>query len=796
MDEPNDIKTNEQLQQRIAEAKKKAFEKESQRLDTEITKRANELVNNLIAKSENELQQKLQQAKLDRQHEEASLKKMEEEYITKIDEIIKKNIEDRRAKEEALRIKLSEERKRQEEIARQKAEEEERLRREEAERIRAEEKQRRIEEEKHLEEIARKRLEEESIKQEEEKQERIRTFIANARSFYESGDLEYALVEIAKALVNDPTNSEALELDSLIKKAKESVLPEEPMKVEEIPRPKTKEKQIVSPPVIPKKKKIPLPTAIVIITALIIITTVVVIQITRQIFKFPKTLAVINLTSNSNNLEENIIGSSIAEEISEKFTSISPKAVMNYSSVYNITKHTSLPEREIFRLGFSYILTGKINRDGDLYTFDLKIIDSVNNILWSTQIIKQPSGFADIPGEITKRLIKLFDIPIPEGETNLKISRTSTKPDAYFFYLRGLELLHRRTPESLSNAYELFLQSIQEDPKFAEGLASAADVLAIKLERGLSRGDSVFIKAKHLADASITANPQITRGYIALSKILAYEKNYTLALRYLDSAATLSPYNSNIDFERGKILLKIGKYNDALDAFHHSFKLNPRDIELLQTYANAYQLIGLPKQAMQYHELATKYAQDSLGYLSATVSDAILVDPELRLTQNQRILNACKQRITYFPDDYITLYNYGRLKQLMGHIDADDILSYLEKVLQDKVNKNPKDANALSFLALTLTRLGRFNEASALAEKFINIDPMNADFKYRVARIYSIQMYSQRTKEFDDQKKEEAVRYLRQAIALNYRIDELVNADFYNMFQRPEYATIIRDQIR
>jgi len=796
VDEPNNIKTNEQLQQRIAEAKKRAFERESQRLDIEITKRANELVNNLIAKSERDFQQKLQQAKLEQQNEETSLKKIEEEYIIKIDAIIKKRIEERRAKEEALRIKLEEERKRQEEIARQKAEEEERLRREEAERIRAEEERKRIEEEKRLEEIARKRREEEIKRQEEEKQERIRTLIANARSFYESGDLEYALVEIAKALVNDPTNSEALELESIIKKAKETVVQEEPIKVEEKPKPKTKEKQIVSPPVIPKKKKIPLPTAIVIITALIIITTVVVVQITRQIFKFPKTFAVINLTSTSNSLEENIIGSSIAEEISDKFTSISPKAVMNYSSVYNITKHTSLPEREIFRLGFSYILTGKINRNGDLYTFDLKIIDSVNNILWSTQITKQPSGFADIPGEITQRLIKVLDIPIPEGETNLKISRTSTNPDAYFFYLRGLELLHRRTPESLTNAYELFLQSIQQDPKFAEGLASAADVLITKLEKGLSRGDSVFIQAKHLAEASIAANPQITRGYIALSRILAYEKNYTQALRYLDSAAGLSPHNSYIDFERGKILTKIGKYNEALDAFHHSFKLNPRDLELLQTFANAYQLIGLPKQGMQYHELATKYAQDSLGYLSTTVSDAILVDPELRLTQNQRILNACKQRITYFPDDYVTLYNYGRLKQLMGHIDADDILSNLEKVLQDKIHKNPRDVNALSYLALTLTRLGRFNEASALAEKFINIEPMNADLMYRVARIYSIQMYSQKTKKYDDQKKEEAIRYLRQAIALNYRIDELVNADFYNMFQRPEYASIIQEPLR
>ncbi|MBI4810237.1 MAG: hypothetical protein HY800_02090, partial [Ignavibacteriales bacterium] len=777
MDESSDIKLTEDLQWRIAEAKQRSFAKESQRLDLEITNRAQELVKSLQTKTEKEFQQKLQQIELERKNEESSLKRMEEEVCNKIEAIIKTRIDARRVEEEAARLKLEEERQRQEELARQRAEEEERKRKEEIDRLKAEEERRRLEneirrqeeqrrlreeeehnrleDERRRQELALKQREDEIKRQEEERQERIRTLLTNAITLYDEGDLEHALVEVAKALVNDPINQEALELETKIKEAQGLPALEGIEIGVEKPRPKQKKRPSTGRPIKPEKKRIPLPIALGAIILSMIIGTIVIVQLTKHVFKFPKTIAVIPWISSANNLEENIIGSSVAEEVTSKFASMSPSAVLDYTSAYKLAQNKPNPDLEIFRLGFSYILKGYISRSGENYTFDLKIVDSLDNVAWTGQITKPPTGFADLPGEIAQRLIKAFDISMPPGETNLKISRTSTNPDAYLFYLRGIELIHRKTPESLSNAYELLLQSIQQDPKFAEGLAAAANVLASKLEQGLSRGDSVVIQAKHLAEAAITANPQLDRGYFALGRTLAYDKNYTLALANFDSATVLAPHNSDNFLEIGKVYLKIGNYNEAFDALNKSFKLNPCDPALLQTYANAFQLIGVPSESMPYHEIAITFAIDSLLYISGPVSNAILVDPDLRLTQNQRVLSACERRTTFYPKDYVSLYNFARLKQVMGYIDADHILSKLELLLQNEIRQNPKNFNASAYLALTLTRLGKFTEAIALSERLAAFDPTNAEVKYKIAQMYSIQMYSQKEKQLNKKKKAE-----------------------------------------
>ena len=59
--------------------------------------------------------------------------------------------------------------------------------------------------------------------------------------------------------------------------------------------------------------------------------------------------------------------------------------------------------------------------------------------------------------------------------------------------------------------------------------------------------------------------------------------------------------------------------------------------------------------------------------------------------------------------------------------------------------------------------------------------------------MYSLQMYSGKKKEIDPNKKEEAVQALKQALAIHYRFDQLINADFFNFRDIPEYQSLIEE---
>jgi hypothetical protein len=98
------------------------------------------------------------------------------------------------------------------------------------------------------------------------------------------------------------------------------------------------------------------------------------------------------------------------------------------------------------------------------------------------------------------------------------------------------------------------------------------------------------------------------------------------------------------------------------------------------------------------------------------------------------------------------------------------------------------------YLALTLTRLGKFPEATTWGRKGVEMNPTDSNLKYRLAQMYALQMYSSQRKKTDEKKKEDAVKALKEALALNYRLDELTNADFYNMYEHGDFHRVIVDR--
>jgi tetratricopeptide (TPR) repeat protein/TolB-like protein len=776
----------EEAKRQAEELKQKTIEEEVKRIDAEIGNRAQELLQSLRTKEDKYFREQLERAQSERQNEEGTLRTFEEEHKRKLASMIQKKSEERRMEIERRRKETEEqERTRAEELARVKVEEE-RLNREIERRLKEEDDQRRRGE-------MQKRIAEEQQRQEEERQERITALIHNARELFNAGNYELARVEIAKALVNDSTNTIALELESSIKEAQgiKSELPAEEA------TPILEEKKYTvkksSGPVIAEKMRSPKPLVWGIITGLIIIGIITVIVMRRQPIHLPANIAVFPLTSTVGSIEETVIGSSLAEEISTRLTSVKPLHVFGYSSSYNLFHHAAQPERTAFRLGNMYLLNGTIARgDNNVVNVGLKLFDSLGSVLWSGQFQKPISELSDIPTEVSNQLVETFSLDPADAEGIVNYKKTNTHSDSYLFYLRGLELLHRRTAESFSNAYQLFIEAAQQNPKFSEALAAAANVQALRMENGWIRGDSILIQGQHLAQASINANPFYGGGYIALARFQSMKKEFQPALISLDSAMARYPNNAESYIERGKILFRMGKYPDAFEQFQTANTLDGANPEILNITASAYQVFGSNKQALRYHEMALKFTNDSLRYLVIPFANTILGDPELRFALNNRVIAACFRLINSNEQDFATLYYIARLRQISGDSDAVSMLTQTEKTLQGILREDPKNIPALMYLALTLTRLGRFSEATLIAERALTIDPSDDIIYYRLAQIYSLQMYSQREQKLDEKKKAEAIKYLKSALSMNYRFDELTSADFYNMFQQPEFHSVIQ----
>ena len=802
MPELDETKRTEELRRRADDAKRVALEAELQRIDHDTDRRGRELFQAHQVEMEREHSRILLDAQERRRKEEKLLKVQEQEVLRDLDAARQKRMEARRAAEA--------ERKRQDELARKKAEEEKRrLKKEESARRKADAERRRQEEVRRLKEEKKKRnqeaeerrrelvqrLKEEEIQKREEREERITELLENAETFYAEGESKHAAAEVAKALAIDPDRPEAKELARRIKEGKD----QQEVRLGEVKKtPKAKNalaKSIKVASVV--KRRFPVRFLIPAAAAVLVIAVVVLNQWKKEPFRPSLNFAVLPWTSPANSPEDNMVGTALAAEVAERFAMLKPMTVMGFRSAYGLSRYASDPSQAVYGLGYPFALEGVVSQSGQLLTINIRLVDSLGGVAWSHGYQRDMASIASLPSEIALEVISSLQHD-PDLDTRAVTAHSnSINAAAYIAYLHGVDMLYRSTPESADNALVFFQDAIRGEGSFPEAQAAAASVMMLQYERGWDTSDTLLQKAERYARSGISANNSIGDGYCALGNVYAQSRKYNSALKEFESALSRQPNKAAVYVSKAKVLLKMGKHTEALDALARAFTLDPRNPEVLQTLALAYQLKGKPRQGIWYHETALQFVQDSTSYILGPYADAIELDPDLSLSRGGRVTSASEHLLAQNPDDYVTGYRFSRLQQVTGNFgEAALRLGKIENTLRTTLQHDPKNVSALTYLALTLTRSGKFPEATAIAQRVSEIGKNNPEVRYRIAQMYSLQMYSQKDKKIDEAKKSEAVKALRSALALSYRLDELGNADFYNMYEQPEFLSIIQEPIQ
>ena|GEM_PF-1716036 len=779
-----------------AEAHRKADEKR-QRFEEEARNRADE------ERHRQEEQLRLQREEFQRKEEE---RRRQEEQRRIEAEQHRKEAEDKHRREEEEQRRLAEEQRVREEAERRKRqEEEERLRKEEELRLQLEEQQRQEDEatRRRAEELQRQR-EEQIRKEKAEKQARIQELVAQGQALYSSGEFKAALVEVAKALVNDPNHRGALKLEAAIKEQLEIVepkseAPSEPLsesQPSEPKRPKKKQRANLPPKfesVRPRKRdysKYFMPAAII---AVISIAAVLFFHFKDQMFPRNISFAIVPWSSTANIPEETILGSSLSEEVARQFERQKKSVMMGFASSYGISQTMTDPVRAIMTLGYPYVLQGSVTKSAGGYNISVRLVDSVGSVYWAQSFIKSEASLPDLPTEIATQLAKSIGLSTSKEGVGSFSGRTTSNSSAYLIYLRALELMHRQTKESTRNAAALFKQAIELDENFAAALAAASTALVTLSEEGWDESDSVLTQATNYAEKAIRWNSSSAAAYVALGRILSIQKDYKSAFDKVQTGLRNAPGNSDLHLQKAKTLMIWGKMKEAIDELTAAYELNPRDPHLLRMFGYAYQISGAPQQATWYHQSAAFFVSDSTAYIVGPLADALMVDPSFSIRESRRVADAFERRLLADPRSYLDMYRYARMLQITGkHLEGSAMLDRTEKVLRAELQAHPKNTDALIHLGLTLTRLGKFAEATALARKAGELEKNNPMIKYKMAQMLSLQMYSAQKKKTDEKKKEEALVALRDAVRLSYNFDELANADFFNMYQEPEYRTAIQ----
>lgn len=243
-------------------------------------------------------------------------------------------------------------------------------------------------------------------------------------------------------------------------------------------------------------------------------------------------------------------------------------------------KNQNLTIREIAdTLHVAHVLEGSVRRIEDRARITVQLIEAETDAtLWAESFNRELVDLFEVQEEIARRVAQALVATVPELQTSSPASRPDNAA-AYEAYLRGLQLLHRRTRESFLAAMNAFRRSYGLDPRYAPAYAGHAIALAAGVAYrvdGEIDDYRAFARALALADRALDLDPQNANAYAARGWILnhawAPAEEVEAAFR---QALTLQQNSADIHGWYGHFLTRTGAFDRALAEHERALTLDP-----------------------------------------------------------------------------------------------------------------------------------------------------------------------------------------------------------------------------
>ena len=756
---PDNISTpvSEILERKSLEARQQAYQEELERLRKEVEARSNDLLKQWLAGEEIQRQEQLKVAETERANQERSLKNREQEFFRQIEE------EERRKAEDYRRRKEDEERRRKEE--------EERKRKEEEQQLAAKKREAEVG---HL------------TSKQIEALNKARKMLTKAETLIQSKNYEGALTEVSKALSLVPTMPEATELREKIRQSIREAKEAEAQVQEEKPA----DEAIVAPP---RAKGSGVKIAIAVLLVIIVAVVVVVVQRSRHAAAERVSIAIIPWKVQSTEENLDYLGYGLSYRLTEALRSVPSLRVMGFSTAAALARSANEPGKQLAALGFPDYIIGVMKISDGQYKLQLDLYDSAGTNLWSQSFETGPEGLSKLNSQISEKLLSALGRKA-EGRSLDIIGKSGTSNGvAFSAFLQGEAQLQQGGADNLIAALDSFQAASSLDPNFIDPLVGSATAYLSQIEEGGTESPALT-NAEQFVQKALYINSSSPAALVARGRIHGLKREYKEAVKEFDGVLEVEPDMTDALLYKAQIYIEIGKYDDASDLLKQALNVDPRSFGVQRTTANLLQLQDQYHESMAMHEMALQVVRDSLSYISGSIADCMLYDPDLSATYANRVAAALKQYIDRNPDDYEAIYRLGRIQQVNGNSkEWLPLLNGLNSTLRKELGKSVKKSPALDMdLALVLTRIGNFPEAARYAAMGTSADKSNPIVYYKAAQMYAVQMFSLKRDQIDSTKRSMALENLRTATSLKFRIEEILSGDFFNFRNDAEFKRIIQ----
>lgn len=335
-----------------------------------------------------------------------------------------------------------------------------------------------------------------------------------------------------------------------------------------------------------------------------------------------KSIAVLPFINDSNDSSNVYIINGLMESTLNNLQQIEDLRVISRTSVEKYRNNTKTTPEIAKELNATYLIEGSGQKIGDQILLNIQLIEAeTDNHLWSQQYKKDTQDIFMLQAEVAKNIAEQIEAIItPEEQDRIEKAPTDNLV-AYDYFLQGLDLLNKPSPENLTNSIPYFLKAIENDNKFARSYAAVAIAYYFldedKAEKQFS--DSI----NYYADQALFYDSKLPQSLIAKALFYMTHEEFELAIPYLEKALE---YNPNYDLV---YIFLVDLYANHLPNTEKylEYSLTGLEIDLVAAYDSAtasYSYLHISNAFIQsgFVDEAEKYINKSLDYLPSNLYSA------------------------------------------------------------------------------------------------------------------------------------------------------------------------------
>jgi serine/threonine protein kinase len=291
-------------------------------------------------------------------------------------------------------------------------------------------------------------------------------------------------------------------------------------------------------------------------------------------------------------------------------------------------------------LGVSYVLEGSVLQLADRVKITIRLIDALTNkYLWAEEYSRNFTELLALQGEVAKTIAGQVQVTLTPEERNLLTQEKTVNPKAYEAYLKGNFFWYKLTRDAIGTALQYYELATQIDSTYAPAYAGIALVWGARAQMGYvpmnvaaKEGERAEAKALALDSSlaevhymigarrawlewnwdgamqsfrkSVELKPNLAEPHAYFSHLLFTLKRPDEAMRHIEEAMKLDPFNPLIQSLYAMDLMYDRRYDEAIRLLRKTLGTSPMEPVALSTIRSAYHQKKMYDEALEAWRLS------------------------------------------------------------------------------------------------------------------------------------------------------------------------------------------------